>query len=177
MLSFKFIHEGDIRRIQIDSDIDYESFLTTVKELFKLGGKAETHLYYEDKQYDKVIISSDNELKEAIIHLKDRSTIVIIIKHYFKHVDFDDIIDFLNEFKDILMRCYLFVLFILNYPLNTYFNYQKKKKEEEYAIVELRLVKKLDKLNEMGFDDHVGNRKELIRNNYSLRKTVESLLK
>lgn len=177
MLSFKFIHDQDIRRIQIDRDIDFESFLTIVKELFNLSGKAETDLYYEDKQHDKVIISSDNELKEAFNHLKDKSTIVIIIKHYLKHVDFDDIIDFLNEFKDILTRCYLFVLFILNYPLNIYFDFQKKKKEEEYAISELKLSKKLNKLIDMGFDDYVGNRQELIRNNYNLTKTIEILLK
>jgi len=176
MLSFKFKYANDIRRIQIDSDIGFKDFLTTVKELFNLSGKAETHLYYDDKQHDRVIISSDNELREAINHLNDRSTIVIIIEHYLEHVDFDDILDFLNEFKDILTRCYLFVLFILNYPLNTYFNYLKKKKEEEYAIAEFKSLKKLQKLTDMGFSNGDENMKILRENNYNLRKTIKILL-
>jgi len=176
MLSFKFIHENDIRRIQLDSDINFDDFLATIKELFHLSGKAETQLYYEDKQHDQVIISSDIELRESINHQQSRSTIVIIIKHYLKHVDFDDIIEFLNEFKDILTRCFLFLLFIINYPVNTYLNDQKKKEEEEEdAIVEFKLRKKQKKLTEMGFNAHVA-RQELIRNNYNITKTIEILL-
>jgi len=175
MPSFKFIHEKEIRRIQIDSDIHFDDFLKTVKELFNFSDNSETKFYYEDNQDDQVIISSDSELREAINHLKAKSTIVITIKHFIKHVDFDDIVDFLNQFKDILTRCYLFVFFILYYPINTYFDFQKKKKEEEYAIVEFKSLKKQKKLTEMGFNADVV-RQELIRNNYNLTKTIEILL-